>query len=61
MISPQVERGMGIGLIVLGALLFLFFGIVRGGFGDVGVYAITVVPVVLGFGAIWRASGMQAS
>ena len=56
MLSPTVERGIGIALVALGVILFAVFGLVLGSPGDVGVYALSAVPIVLGLGAIWRAS-----
>lgn len=57
MVDPKFERIGGIALIVLGVLFYLFFGILQGSPTDVGVYAITIVPLVLGLAFVWRASG----
>ncbi len=61
MLSPTVERGIGIVLVVLGIITFGVFGLMLGSPGDVGVYALAAVPVVLGLGAIWRASSPKAN
>lgn len=61
MLSSTVERGIGIVLVALGILLFGVFGLVLGSPGDVGVYALSAVPLVLGLGAIWRASAPKAN
>jgi len=57
MVAAQLERAAGIVLIVAGILLYATFGLLQGGFADVGVYAISIVPIVLGLGLVWRASG----
>lgn len=49
----QVGRYAGFALVGLGVLLYLVFGLAMGAPTDVGVYSITVVPVVIGLGLIW--------
>lgn len=60
MLSPTVERGIGIVLVALGIILFGVFGVVLGSPGDVGIYALSVVPFALGLGVLWRASAPRA-
>lgn len=50
----QAERYAGIGLIALGVLIYGIFGLLQGAFLDVGVYAISIVPLVIGIGLLWR-------
>ncbi len=57
----QAERYAGIALIVLGVLFYGIFGILRGAILDVGVYAITIVPIVIGIGLLWRISQPDAN
>lgn len=52
----QAERYAGIGLIALGVLIYLIFGLFQGIFFDIGVYAISIVPIVIGIGLLWRIS-----
>ncbi len=56
MASPQVERNLGYALLALGVILYLIFGLVKGAATDIGVYALTIVPLVLGLGFLWRAT-----
>ena len=51
-----VARIGGIALIALGLLLYVVFGLMQGSPTDVGVYSVTIVPVVIGLGLVWRAS-----
>lgn len=61
MTKNQIERIAGFALVAVGILLFLVFGVLMVGSPvDVGVYAITIVPVVVGFGLIWRAGPKSA-
>lgn len=46
----------GYALIALGILLYAWFGLAKGSPTDVGVYSITIVPVVFGLGLVWRSS-----
>lgn len=50
-----VARIGGFALIALGVLLYVVFGLVRGSPTDVGVYSVTIVPIVFGIGLVWRA------
>lgn len=50
----RIERVTGFGLVALGVILYLVFGLVRGAPRDLGVYSITVVPIVAGLGLLWR-------
>lgn len=52
----RVERYAGYALVALGVLLYLVFGLIKGAPTDTGVYSITVVPIVIGAGLLWRAS-----
>lgn len=54
--TRRIERYTGFGLIALGVLLYLVFGLIRGAPTDIGVYAITIVPVVAGIALVWRTS-----
>ena len=57
MMTPQVERVLGILLVAVGVLFYVLFGVLKGSPLDVGPYAIAIVPLVIGLGLIWRASG----
>lgn len=50
-----VARIGGFALIALGILLYIMFGLLKGSPTDVGVYSVTIVPIVLGIGLVWRA------
>lgn len=50
----RIERVTGFGLVALGVILYLVFGLVREAPTDLGVYSITVVPIVAGLGLLWR-------
>lgn len=56
----EVERYAGYVLVGLGVLLYLIFGLVKGAPTDVGVYAITIVPIVIGVGLLWRTGDADA-
>lgn len=58
--THRIERYTGFGLVALGVLLYLVFGLIRGAPTDIGVYAITVVPIVSGIALIWRTSRPDA-
>lgn len=45
----------GYALVALGVILYVAFGLARGAPMDVGVYSVTIVPIVAGLGLIWRA------
>lgn len=51
-----VARIGGFALVALGLLLYIVFGLSRGSPTDVGVYSVTIVPIALGLGLVWRAS-----
>jgi hypothetical protein len=57
--SSGVARIGGYALVALGLLLYVVFGLVRGSPTDVGVYSITIVPIVFGLGLVWRAGGTK--
>jgi len=40
----------------LGVLLYVVYGLIRGAPTDVGVYSITIVPVVFGIAIAWLTS-----
>ncbi len=46
----------GWALIALGVLLYAVFGLAKGSPTDVGVYSISIIPLVLGIGLLWRSS-----
>lgn len=52
--KSRIERLSGFALIALGVIFYLVFGLVRGHPTDLGVYSITVVPIVAGLGLLWR-------
>lgn len=52
--KSRIERVSGFALIALGVIFYLVFGLVRGHPTDLGVYSITVVPLVAGLGLLWR-------
>lgn len=56
----QVERYAGYALVALGVLLYLVFGLIKGAPTDVGVYSITIVPIVIGIGLLWRSGEPDA-
>lgn len=59
--KTRVQQISGYALVALGVLLYAVFGLARGSPMDVGVYSITVIPIVFGLGTIWIASGKATS
>jgi len=55
--KTRVQQIGGYALVALGVLLYAVYGVARGASTDVGVYTITVIPIVFGLGTIWIASG----
>lgn len=49
-----VAKLTGYALVALGVLLYVVFGLATGNPMDVGVYSITIVPIVAGLGLVWR-------
>jgi hypothetical protein len=52
----DAARYGGYALIALGVLLYVVYGLIRGAPTDVGVYSITIVPVVFGIAIAWLTS-----
>jgi hypothetical protein len=50
----RIERYSGFGLVALGVILYLVFGLIGGHPTDIGVYTVTIVPIVAGVGLLWR-------